>query len=76
MRDVQITNAAAVLVGSCRPTLSVGAHCVDAVTTFFCPIDQADVNNDGRVNSLDIGIVASKYGQLPPPPATTRTSTA
>lgn len=67
VRDVQVTNAAAVLVGSCRPTLSVGAQCVDAVTTFFCPIDQADVNNDGRVNSLDIGIVASKYGQLPPP---------
>ena len=59
-------------LGSCNPagtsSFSVPAHCVGAELIFYCPIDQADVNNDGRVNSIDLGMTASQFFVLPVSP--------
>jgi hypothetical protein len=52
--------------GRCNPGL-VTMDCPKTLVTLYCPIDQADINNDGKVNSGDQLIIALNYGVVPAP---------
>jgi hypothetical protein len=70
LRDVGIADSTFTERGSCNPgSLQPGeipAHCPTTELIFYCPIDRADVNNDGRVTSIDLGITASQFFANPP----------
>jgi hypothetical protein len=56
--------------GGCNPDTpeALAAHCAGAEIILYCPIDQADINNDGKVNSGDQLLLAFQYGVVPAPP--------
>lgn len=68
-QDVGLADSTFNARGSCNPVVDVPAHCPATELIFYCPIDQADVNNDGRVNSIDLGKTAQQYGVQPAPAA-------
>jgi hypothetical protein len=67
LNNASVADGTQTVTGTCDPVVGLAMLCQPAEVILYCPIDQADTVPDGRVNSGDIGKIASKFGQIPAP---------